>query len=165
VPTAPFFVIGGPREVIKEFPPRHARLIGNDFLLLQFPRHPRRLGNQAADGVAIAAEGQILSRKDVLQMQSIDRYEGFVQYGPVYLEADEIVVGARSIPAAGHLQNIESEFRLDVCRRLVGIRHHLSILCPQFRILDRDRAIHRQFVAVDVGRIMGERAVGESEIL
>ena len=69
------------------------------------------------------------------------------------------------VAALGGLKDIESELRLGVGSRIVGIRYQLSEFPAQLRVEQRNGPVHGQRVAIIIGGIVRQRSQSESVLI
>jgi hypothetical protein len=81
------------------------------------------------------------------------------------LEPDEIVITRRSIVALRHLRHIETEFGLQMCRRVVRVSDLIAILGAQLRIFHGYRAIDGDRMAVIIRGVVRQSAQCEGQLI
>ena len=118
------------------------------------------LRNQTTNGKAIRTNRQILMREHVFQLQSVDNRKYPIEQRLRDFETYEVVILFRRITILCHLQCIESKLGLQMRGRVVGIAYGSAIFGSQFWIVDGNSLIDG-WVAVDVGRIVRQRAQGK----
>ncbi len=119
------------------------------------------VGEEAADGVAIDADGGLFAADDVGEAEAIGFEEGFAQKGHRDFEADELgVVGGRETELA-ELVDVEGKLGLDVGVRVFGVVDRGAVLFFELGELDGDGLVDGVFVPEAVADVVGEGADGE----
>ena len=124
---------------------------------MRLQRHLSHLRNQPADKEAIGTNRHVFMCEHVLQIQSIDNGKDPLQQRFRDLESYVIVILRGRITILRHLQCVESEFRLQVRGRILGITNGVAIFCAQLRIMNRNGFVDRR-VAVNVRDIVRKRS-------
>src|SRR5712691_2230432 len=103
--------------------------------------------------------------EEIFQFQTVSFLESTVQQVFGNLKSNEIVIGLRCVVAAGHLQDVETELRFQVRRRIVRIGHFVSKLPSQLGIKQGHGSIHSDRMAVHIRAIVCYRAKRERVFL
>src|SRR5579863_10368612 len=86
-----------------------------DLIFLQMPRHLGHFRYYGGNRVAIAADRQIHTAKDVRKLDAVGSGERSFQDWLGYLKPDEVVIGVRGVVPLSDLIDIKTKFHLRVC--------------------------------------------------
>ena len=96
------------------------------------------------DRAAIGSDGEIDVQEYFFQGHPVGIQKRPIEQRFGHLKSDEVFVCGGGVAALGCLKDIESELRLAVGKRIVGIRDGLSELPAQLRVEQRNRPVDGQ---------------------
>ncbi len=161
----PVVVSGCLKEIVSEVVEIGAGRVGGKVLFMEDGFGSRDVGKEAADGVAVDADGGLFGADDVGQVESVGLEERLAQKRPGHFEADVLEVSGRGEATLAELVDVEGELGLDVGVRVLSVVDGGAVFFLEFGKFDRDGEIDGGAVADGVADVMREGADGEGELV
>ncbi len=147
-------------EVIDEFFAGHAGVFLENLVLFHGEGDVGHVGNQSADRVAEAADGEVEIGEDVGEGKAVGLLEGAFEERPGDFKADEVMKGLGGESVAGYLNDVEPEFGTDVGGGVVGVGDDSTILRPELGEGFADSNVDGG-MSGEIGGVVREGAEGE----
>jgi hypothetical protein len=161
----PVVVSGCLKEILVQVVEIRARRLGGEVLFMEDGFGARDVGKEAADSVAVDANGGLFGADDVGQVEAVGLEEGFAQKVSWYFEADVFDVGGGSEATLAELVDVEGELGSDVSARILSVVDVRAISHLELGKFDGDGEIDGEAVADGVADVMREGADGEGELV
>ena len=161
----PVVVSGRLNEILGQFVEIGTGRVGGKVLFMENGFGPRDVGKEAADRVAVDADGGVFGADDVGQVEAVGLEEGLAQKVSWHFEADEFHVFGRGETTLAELVDVEGELGLDMSVRGLSVADVGAISLLEFGKFDGDGEIDSNAVADGVADVMREGADGEGELV
>ena len=123
------------------------------------------VGEEAAGGEAIGAQGSLAGADDVGEVEAVGFVKGFAEEEAGDVEADVAEVGGGGEAALGELVDVEGKLGLDVGVGILGVVDGGAEALFEAGELDGDGEVDGGAVADGVADVVGEGADGEGEFV
>jgi hypothetical protein len=123
------------------------------------------VGEEAAGGEAVGADGGLAGADDVGKIEAVGFEEGFAEKEVGDIEANVAKVGGGSEAALAELVDVEGELGLDVGVGVLGVIDRGAVTLFEAGELDGDGEVDGGAVADGVADVVGEGADGEGEFV
>ncbi len=114
------------------------------------------VGKEAADTVAVDAEGGLFGADDVGQAQAVGLEEGFAEEWHWDFEADVFEIGGGGEASLGELVDVEGELGLDMGVGVLGVVDGGAELLFELGKFDGDGLVDGVSVTEVVANVVGE---------
>ena len=148
--------------MIQEFFLGNSRNIFLNLIFVCLPCHFRCSRYRFAYAIAISFHGKIEVRKDGFQLHGVGFLKGFVEKRLGNLKSNKIAIGVRCITPFGNFEDVEAEFRSEVCHRILVVDYGVSIFRAQFGVQHGHGEVHGYAMALVVRGVMRESTQGKS---
>ncbi len=125
---APLLFIIGAAEVVEELLFGEVGLLAHHVFLVGGESDFGHVGDEATDGPAVRADGEIFVGENIFQLHSVNDGKGTLEQGLGDLESDEVVVLLWGITTLGDLHHVESELGFEVSGFVFGVGHRVAVL-------------------------------------